>query len=61
MPPAYLDRDHIGAYCPACGTGTLSIQFLDGPPRLRIGTRTDRPDDQCSHGCPVDQIRPLLV
>jgi hypothetical protein len=60
--PAYLSRDWIGADCPVGCGGTVAVQFLDNPPRIRIAATTDydRPD-QCSRGCPGDRIFKALT
>jgi hypothetical protein len=57
-PPAYLNRDHIGSYCPVGCGGTVAVQFLDSPPRLRF--ESARGEDCCSSGCPAARISEAL-
>ena len=42
----------LGAYCPVGCGGTLLVQFLDRPPRLRLTS--------CSNGCTDREIYEAL-
>ena len=47
----YLSRDHVGARCPICELGTISVRFVNAdPPRVRIE------GDGCTAGCDARDV-----
>jgi hypothetical protein len=63
MPPCYLDRNHIGAYCPVGCGGTLAIGFLDPPsgPEAVVETHIGAGNGHCSRGCDPKRILGALL
>jgi hypothetical protein len=49
----------ILAGCPVCGTGSLTLQLLDRPPRFRF--QSSRGDDVCSDGCAAEYVYEALA
>jgi hypothetical protein len=39
-------------YCPVCRRGTVAVELLDDPPRVRL--------EACSAGCPPERIKEAL-
>lgn len=65
-PPVMLPGvGRLGSYCPISGcSGTILVEFLDGPPRVRFSGLTwegGQLHDQCSHGCTADEIVEALT
>jgi hypothetical protein len=58
MPVFVIERGRLAAYCPVCRTGTLTIQFLDSPPRWRAESQFGF--DFCSDGCSTARIAEAL-
>jgi hypothetical protein len=48
----YMDCEHIAAYCPACGEGTILLRWLEYPEPGFAAT--------CSRGCGDEQIGEAL-
>lgn len=58
--PVFLlpDAGCVAAYCPACLTGTLTIQFLDKPACWQVHSGLGF--DRCSNGCTTAEIREAI-
>ena len=57
--PVYIGAQRIGAYCPACGEGTVCVRFLEHPrPSCTISSNAFA--DRCSRGCTEAEVMEAL-
>jgi len=59
--PFYMPDKSLACYCPACGTGTVSLRVLrvEGGVRVKVYSQAGGVD-RCSRGCTDKQIAEAL-